>query len=188
MTYLEDSKIISLFYERSEQAIVELSQKYGAAIRKTAANILNSRLDVEECANDTYLGVWNTIPPQHPNPLVSYVCKIARNIAVNRYHANTAEKCNGNYDLVLDELEECLPSGFNVETELEAKELTEAINRFLQTLEKEDRFLFVRRYWYADSVSDLAVLTGINPNRISVRLFRVREKLKTTLLKEGLLP
>ena len=84
--------------------------------------------------------------------------------------------------------EECLPSGFNVETELEAKELTEAINRFLQTLEKEDRFLFVRRYWYADSVSDLAVLTGINPNRISVRLFRVREKLKTTLLKEGLLP
>ena len=134
MTYLEDSKIISLFYERSEQAIVELSQKYGAAIRKTAANILKSRLDVEECANDTYLGVWNTIPPQHPNPLVSYVCKIARNIAVNRYHANTAEKRNGNYDLVLDELEECLPSGFNVETELEAKELTEAINRFLQTL------------------------------------------------------
>ncbi len=188
MTYLEDSKIISLFYERSEQAIVELSQKYGAAIRKTAANILKSRLDVEECANDTYLGVWNTIPPQHPDPLVSYVCKIARNIAVNRYHANTAEKRNGNYDLVLDELEECLPSGFNVETELEAKELTEAINRFLQTLEKEDRFLFVRRYWYADSVSDLAVLTGINPNRISVRLFRVREKLKTTLLKEGLLP
>ena len=173
MTYLEDSKIISLFYERSEQAIVELSQKYGAAIRKTAANILKSRLDVEECANDTYLGVWNTIPPQHPNPLVSYVCKIARNIAVNRYHANTAEKRNGNYDLVLDELEECLPSGFNVETELEAKELTEAINRFLQTLEKEE---------------DLAVLTGINPNRISVRLFRVREKLKTTLLKEGLLP
>ena len=187
MTYLEDSKIISLFYERSEQAIVELSQKYGAAIRKTAANILKSRLDVEECANDTYLGVWNTIPPQHPNPLVSYVCKIARNIAVNRYHANTAEKRNGNYDLVLDELEECLPSGFNVETELEAKELTEAINRFLQTLEKEDRFLFVRRYWYADSVKSVAKQFGFSESKVKSMLMRTRTKLKQKLAEEGLL-
>ena len=187
MTYLEDSKIISLFYERSEQAIVELSQKYGAAIRKTAANILKSRLDVEECANDTYLGVWNTIPPQHPNPLVSYVCKIARNIAVNRYHANTAEKRNGNYDLVLDELEECLPSGFNVETELEAKELTEAINRFLQTLEKEDRFLFVRRYWYADSVKSVAKQFGFSESKVKSMLMRTRTKLKQKLAEEELL-
>ena len=187
MTHLEDSKIISLFYERSEQAIVELNQKYGAAVKRTAANILKNRLDAEECANDTYLGVWNTIPPQNPNPLVSYVCKIARNIAINRYHANHAEKRNSNYDLVLDELEECIPSGFDLETELEAKELTEAINRFLATLEKEDRFLFVRRYWYADSVSDLSAITGSSANRVSVRLFRLREKLRNILKKEGLL-
>ena len=184
---MEDSRIIDLFYERSEQAIAELDQKYGAAVKKTAANILSDRLDVEECVNDTYLVTWNTIPPQRPNPLVSYVCRIARNIAVNRYHANTAEKRNRNYDLVLDELEECIPSGFNLESEYEARELTEAINRFLTTLNGQDRFLFVRRYWYADSVSDLAEMTETSVNRTSVRLFRLREKLKNKLKKEGLL-
>jgi len=184
---LEDSKIIGLFFERSEQALEELNRKYGPAVRKTAANILNDRLDVEECVNDTYLRVWNSIPPQNPNPLVSYVCKIARNLAVNRYHANRAEKRNGNFTLILDEMEECIPSGVNVETEAEAKELAAAINRFLSTLSPEDRLLFVRRYWYADSVTDLAVLTNGSPNRISVRLFRIREKLRKTLVKEGLL-
>ena len=88
---MEDSKIISLFFERSEQAIEALNQKYGAAVKKTAANILDDRLDVEECVNDTYLRVWNNIPPHTPDPLAGYVCKIARNLAVNRYHANRAE-------------------------------------------------------------------------------------------------
>jgi len=184
---LEDSKIIGLFFERSEQALEELNRKYGPAIRKTTANILNDRLDVEECINDTYLKVWNSIPPQRPNPLVSYVCKIAHNLAVNRYHANKAEKRSGNYALILDEMEDCIPSGTNVETEAEAKELAAAINRFLSTLSSEDRFLFVRRYWYADSVTDLAVMTNGSPNRISVRLFRIRERLRKTLVKEGLL-
>ena len=103
---MEDSKIIGLFFERSEQAIEELDSKYGPAVRKTAANILKDRLDVEECVNDTYLNTWNSIPPHIPDPLAAYVCRIARNLAVNRYHANHAEKRNGNYDLVLDEIEE----------------------------------------------------------------------------------
>ena len=184
---MEDSQIIALFYERSEQAIEELDRKYGAAVKKTAARILCDRLDVEECVNDAYLGVWNTIPPQRPQTLASYVCRIVRNLAVNRYHANTAQKRSGGYELVLDELEECIPSGMNVETELEAKELGAAISRFLQGLSKEDRFLFVRRYWYADSVTGLAALTKGSPNRISVRLFRLREKLRHHLMKEGLL-
>lgn len=184
---MEDSRIIDLLFERSEQAIEELDKKYGAAVKKTAANILSDRLDVEECANDTYLGVWNSIPPHRPNPLVSFVCRIARNIAVNRFHANIAEKRGSNYSLVLDELEECIPSGMSVETEIEAKELTEAINRFLSALGREDRFLFVRRYWYADSVADLAAMTDGNANRISVRLFRIREKLMKSLKKEGFL-
>ena len=187
MTRLEDSIIISLFFERSEQAIGELDRKYGAAVRKTAANILNDRLDVEECVNDAYLRVWNSIPPQAPESLAGYVCRIARNLAVNRYHANGAEKRSGNYGLVLDELEECIPSGVSVETEVEAKELGQAINRFLSTLSPEDRFLFVRRCWYADSVSDLAAMTNGSANRVSVRLFRIREKLKRTLMKEGFL-
>ena len=184
---MEDNKIISLFFERSEQAIKELDCKYGSAIKKTAANILNNRQDVEECVNDTYLKTWNSIPPHNPNPLVGYVCRIARNLAINRYHTNNAEKRGGNYDLVLDEMQECIPSGVNIETDYEAKELSAAINRFLSTLDQEDRFLFVRRYWYADSVSDLAAITNGSANRISVRLFRLREKLRNTLLKEGFL-
>ena len=187
MTRLEDSKIISLFFERSEQAIEELNRKYGPAVKKTAANILDDRLDVEECVNDTYLRVWNDIPPHVPNPLAGYVCRIARNLAVNRYHANNAEKRKSNYDLVLDEMEECIPSGVSVETDYEAKELTAAINRFLAALSKEDSFLFVRRYWYADSVADLAAMTNGSANRISVRLFRLREKLRNLLMKEGFL-
>ena len=184
---MEDSKIIGLFFERSEQAVEELNRKYGPAIRKTAANILSDRLDVEECINDTYLRAWNSIPPQNPNPLVSYVCKIARNLALDRYHANSAAKRNGNYDLILDEMEECIPSNLNVETEYDAKELSAAINRFLAGLPRDDRFLFVRRYWYGDSVNDLSVMTAGSTNRISVRLFRLREKLKKTLIKEGFL-
>jgi RNA polymerase sigma-70 factor (ECF subfamily) len=187
VTQLEDSKIISLFFERSEQAVEELDRKYGTAVKKTAANILRDRLDVEECVNDTYLRAWNSIPPQKPNPLVSYVCKIARNLAIDRYHASRAEKRNASFDLVLEEMEECIPSDMNVETEYDVKELTAAINRFLSTLNGEDRFLFVRRYWYGDSIEDLATLTKGNANRISVRLFRIREKLKKSLVKEGLL-
>ncbi len=187
MTRMEDSRIISLFFERSEQAIEELDRKHGPAVKRTAANILQDRLDVEECVSDTYLRTWNSIPPQAPNPLASYVCRIAHNLAIDRYHANRAEKRNGKYDLVLDEMEECIPSGMSVETELEAKELGASINRFLGSLSREDRFLFVRRYWYADPVRDLAAMTHSSPNRISVRLFRLREKLRNTLTKEGLL-
>ena len=187
MTQLEDDKIIRLFLERSEQAIVELDCKYGSAVKKTAGNILNDRLDVEECVNDTYLRVWNSIPPHAPNPLAGYVCRIARNLAINRYHANSAEKRSGNYGMILEEMEECIPSGANIEAEYEAKELTEAINCFLSYLNRDDRFLFVRRYWYADSVTDLAAMTNCSPNRISVRLFRLREKLRYKLKKEGFL-
>ncbi len=164
MTRLEDSKIISLFFERSEQAIEELDLKYGPAVKKTAANILHNRLDVEECVNDTYLRTCNSIPPHAPNPLAAYVCKIARNLAVSRYHANHAEKRGGGYDLILDEMEECIPSGVSLETEYEAKELGCVINRFLSMLSREDRFLFVRRYWYADSVADLAAREAVIQN------------------------
>ena len=182
---MEDRQIIDLFLERSEQALAELERKYGAAVRKTAAQILGDRQDVEECVNDTWLGVWNSIPPQEPDPLISYVCRIARNLAVKRYHANTARKRGGNYALVLDELEECIPSDVDVETELEARELTAAIDRFLAGLSGEDRFLFVRRYFFADPVSELAARTNASPNRTAVRLFRLREKLRKTLIKEG---
>ena len=155
---MEDSEIIALFYERSEQAIAELDRKYGAAVRKTAANILNDRQDEEECVSDTWLGVWNSIPPQDPRPLRAYVCRIARNLAVKRYHANTAQKRSGGYELVLDELAECIPSTVSVEDDYTAKELSAAISRFLDTCSYEDRFCFLRRCWYADSVADIAAI------------------------------
>ncbi len=187
MTHLEDREIISLFFERSEQAIAELERKYGAAVRKTASHILSSRQDVEECANDTWLGVWNAIPPQRPDSLIAFVCKITRNLATWKYHSNTAQKRNGRYDLVLDELEECIPSAVNVETEYEEKELSAAITLFLDTLSYENRFCFLRRYWYADAVSDIAAMTHSSSHRISVRLFRTRERLHRYLKEEGLL-
>ena len=184
---MEDNQILTLFYERSEQAIVELSEKYGVAVRKTAANILQDRQDVEECINDTWLGAWNTIPPQRPNPLAAYVCRIARNLALKKYHNNTAHKRNSSYDLVLDELAECIPASENVEDGFTAKEISAAVSRFLETLEYDDRFALVRRYWFADDVSDIAAMMGRSSHRVSVRLYRTRERLHRYLKKEGLL-
>lgn len=184
---MEDSGIIDLFFERSEQAIEELDKKYGSAVRKTAANILQNTQDAEECANDTWLGVWNSIPPQRPSPLASYVCRIARNLAVSKLRAERAAKRSSGLDLVLDELEDFLPSGEDVARDYEYRELVEGINRFLASLSYDDRFLFVRRYWYADSVRDIAAMTRRKESCVSLRLFRLREKLRKTLQKEGLL-
>ena len=184
---MDDGTIIALFHERSEQAIAELDRKYGAIVKKTAANILNNRNDVEECVNDAYLGVWNSIPPQKPDPLISYVCKITRNLAAKKYHSSTAQKRNGRYDMVLDELSECIPSPADVESDYAAGELSAAISRFLDTIPYEDRFFFVRRYFFADAVSDIAARTGSGDHRISVHLFRTRKKLWKYLKEEGYL-
>ena len=123
---MDDSKIIDLFYARSEQAIMELSTKYGAVCSKVAKNILNNSHDAEECVNDAYLGAWNTIPPQNPNPLLTYICRIVRNLSIMKYHSNTAIKRNSFYDAALDELEDCLASSETVEDKLTAKEPVEA--------------------------------------------------------------
>ena len=149
---LNDSEIIDLFYMRSERAIMELAAKYGNACNKVAKNILNNILDAEECVNDAYLGAWNTIPPQNPNPLLTYICRIVRNLSIKKYHANTSVKRNSFYDAALDELEECVSSSESVEAEISAKELTRQIDYFLDTLDAESRILFVRRYWYALSL------------------------------------
>ena len=184
---MTDTEIIDLFFERSEQAIEELARKHGGAVSAVARNILRSEQDVEECVNDTWLGAWNAIPPHRPSPLRTFVCKIARNLATMRYHANTAEKRNSQYDAALDELEEYLSDGGSVEAAYEAKELAAAINGFMATLSYSDRFLFTRRYWYADPLKDIAKMANTSTNSVTVRLFRIREKLKRYLVKEGLL-
>lgn len=182
---MDDSKIIDLFYARSEQAIMELSTKYGAVCSKVAKNILNNSHDAEECVNDAYLGAWNTIPPQNPNPLLTYICRIVRNLSIMKYHANTAIKRNSFYDAALDELEDCLASSETVEDKLTAKELSDALDQFLDTLVQENRVIFVRRYWYSDSISEIAERLHMSKNNVSVRLSRTRERLKNYLKKEG---
>lgn len=182
---LDDRKIIELFYERSEQAIIELSNKYGPVFSKVAYNILNNKQDAEECVNDAYLGVWKTIPPQNPNPLLSYVCRIVRNLAIKKYHANTAAKRNSFYDVALDELENCFPAFNTIEDEFNVGEVSRSIDRFLEKLDKENRIMFVRRYWYSDSIEDIAELFHTSNHNVSVRLSRTREKLRKHLMKEG---
>ncbi len=182
---MDDSKIIELFYERSEQAIVELSKKYGDTCHKIAFNILKNDLDAQECVNDTYLGAWNNIPPQRPNPLRAYICRIARNIAIKRYHQNTAKKRNSYYDVALDELEDYLSSGASVEDEVSTAELTKMIDDFLDGLDKTNRVMFVRRYWFSESVSEIAALFNMNSHTVTVRLSRTRERLRRYLIERG---
>lgn len=185
MGSLDDSKIIELFFERSEQAIIELSKKYNPVCSKVAFNILNNTQDAEECVNDAYLAAWNTIPPQNPSPLLSYVCRIVRNLAIKKYHKNTAAKRNSIYDVALDELENCFPSSASAEDEFNAVETARIIDDFLATLDWENRIMFVRRYWHSDSIDELAKLFQTSNHNISVRLSRTREKLKKYLIKKG---
>jgi RNA polymerase sigma-70 factor (ECF subfamily) len=184
---LEDTGIIELFYNRSEQAIKELSEKYGAVCQQISKNILNNSQDAEECVNDAYLAAWNTIPPQKPEHLLSYICRIVRNISITKYYSNTAKKRNSYYDTALDELDKCIPSALSVEDEIAARELSRLLNMFLDTIGKESRVIFVWRYWYLESVQDIAERLGTNSNNIYVRLSRIRSKLKKFLKKEGYL-
>ena len=184
---MTDTEIINLFFERSEQAIEELDKKHGSAVARVARNILGNSQDTEECVNDTDLGTWNAIPPHKPSPLRTFVCRIARNLATKKYHSNTADKRNSQYDLALDELEDYLSDSDSVEKAYEAQELKEAINGFIATLSYSDRFIFMRRYWYSDPVQDIAKMAHSTNNSVTVRLFRIREKLRLYLEKEGLL-
>ncbi len=183
---MQDSKIIDLFFERSEQAITELSLKYEKLCKKIAVNILGNEEDSLECINDSYLGVWNTIPPQRPENLKYYLCRIVRNNALKRFHSNTAVKRNSYYDVALQELEECLPDENSIEKELTSAEITRLIDSFLETQKQENRVIFTRRYYYSDSIAEIAVRMNMTENNVSVRLNRIRKSLKKHLEKEGI--
>ena len=182
---MDDKDIIELFFKRKEEAIVELSSKYGSVCTKVASNILNNKQDVEECVNDAYLGAWNTIPPQNPQPLLSYICHIVHNLAIKRYHFNSAAKRNSIYDVALDELENCFPSLSSVEEEINAIEIAKNIDTFLEMLDRENRVLFVRRYWFSDSIEELSKQFRTSKHNVSVRLSRIREKLRKYLIQKG---
>lgn len=182
---MDDNQIIDLFFKRSEQAIIELANKYGRLCNRVSQNILNNPLDSEECINDAYLGIWNSIPPQRPNPLPAYVCRIVRNLSIKKYHSNSAVKRNSNYDIAFEELEDCIPSLNNVDNEYDSKELAKIIDDFLETLSKDNRVMFVRRYWFSDSLAEIAKMFEITEHNAAVRLSRTRDHLKKYLLKRG---
>lgn len=180
---MDDDKIIELFVERSEHGIRELDRKYGIIFHKLSYNILNSRQDAEECVNDAYLGAWNTIPPTKPKPLLSYIAKIVRNISVKRYWAKKAAKRGGLYTVALEEIEDCIADSKTVEDEMEVKELARTIEKFLETMSQENRVIFMRRYWFSDSHKDIAELVGLSEKNVSVRLSRIRQKMKQYLME-----
>ena len=182
---MTDEIIIGLFTARSETAIAETQRLYGRYFYSIAHGIVWNDSDAEEVVNDTYLHAWNTIPPQNPHPLQAYICKIVRNIAISKYHANTAMKRNSHYDVALDELENCLSSADNPETLLQAKELSALLDRFLAQLDVRSRVMFVRRYWYGDSITAIAELFEMRPNSVSVQISRIRGRLQKFLIKEG---
>lgn len=184
---MEDSQIIDLYWQRDETAIHETQQKYGAFCHRIARGILSLREDAEECVSDTWLRAWNAIPPERPLKLRAWLGRITRNLAFNLWQKNRAQKRGGGMDALLSELDDCLPSSQNVAQEVEARELSARISAWLLSQKPEDRILFVRRYWYADSLKELAEARGAVPARLSERLYRMRLSLKSTLEKEGVI-
>lgn len=184
---MTDEQIIELFFGRSEQAISELDGKYGRVLQKLAYNILNDRLDTEECVNDAYFGVWNAIPPERPNPLLTFVCKITRNISLKRYHSKKAIKRNSTYDVAMSEVANYIMSPNNVEAEIEAKELARIIESFLETLSVENRVIFMRRYWFSDTYNDIAKRVGVTEKTVSMRLTRIRKQMREYLVAREVL-
>lgn len=182
---MDDSGIIELFFERSEKAIAELSRKYGGIIKKLAENILRDKQHAEDCVNDTYFDVWNAIPPQRPNSLKAFICRIARNISLDRYRYNSSQKRCA-YEICLDELAECVSSNETAESLFESKELTRLIEEYLDTLDKTNRLIFVRRYWYVDPIKDIADAVCLSGGAVRTRLARLREKLKEFLEERGI--
>lgn len=183
---MNDESIIKLYWNREETAIEETDKKYGKLCKRIAFNIVNNMCDVEECIDDSYLTVWNSIPYDRPKHFSAYICRIVRNLSLKRLEYNTAAKRRPDLMVSFDELEGCLTSGQNPEDYVDAKQLGKAISSFLSSQNERSRNIFIRRYWYFDSIKDISEDYGIKEERISVILFRMRKKLRNHLEKEGL--
>lgn len=181
---LDDKQIVELYWQRSELAIVETDRAYGRYFLYIAYQILRDDRDSEEVVNDTYLKAWDTMPPERPNPLKAFLGRITRQLSINRLEKRTAEKRGGgDYDLALEELQECIADNTSDIGDLTA--LQDALNRFLLTLPTETRRIFLKRYWYMSSIADIARDLGISQSKVKMQLLRTREKLKAHLIEEG---
>lgn len=183
---MEDKKIIDLYWNRDEEAIKETSAKYGRLCAYIANNILASHEDSEECVNDTYLALWNSIPEKRPNRFSVFVSKIARNLALKKYEYISAAKRNPAAVITLDELNDCVSGTDNVESEIEMKYISNAITNFLWNQTDEKRNIFIRRYWYFDSIESICKYTGFSQSKVKSMLYELRRKLKKQLEREGI--
>lgn len=184
---MEDQGIIALFFKRSEQAIEETDKKYGGYCYSIAYNILSNREDSEESVSDTYMAAWNTIPPQSPCLLSTFLGKITRYISIDRWRKRSAKRRGGGEILLtLDELDECVAAG-SVEAEFSKKELTRILNDFLSSLSETERNIFLCRYWYMDSIQTIADLSGFSQSKVASMLHRLRGRLRKVLDQEGYL-
>ncbi len=186
---MDDKEIVKLYFSRDTTAIDETSKKYGNMCLRLSNSILEDLADCEECVNDTYLVLWDTIPPQNPVSFKAYICKIVRNISFNKRRYNEASKRNSAYDLALEELENSFNFGSknSPENEMEAREIADMINRFLGQLTKEKRILFVLRYFYLYDIREIAERFNTSEQNISTKLYRLRQSLKKHLESEGII-
>ncbi|MCQ2482676.1 MAG: RNA polymerase sigma factor [Clostridia bacterium] len=191
---MEDSMIVTLYWNRDENAITETQIKYERYLTTVALNILNNLEDSTECVNDTYLGAWNSIPPQRPSALSAYLAKITRRISIDRYrYKNAGRRAGSNYDSSLEELSETVGDSVEVKAEEttnpvsdgEEKLRHDLIMKFIASLSDDSRKLFIGRYFYMDSVKDCAAYLNISEAKAKTTLFRMRQDLKSFLAKEG---
>ena len=182
---MEDAAIVKLYWDRDQRAITASDEKYGGLCRSLSHNILASREDAEECVNDTWHRAWDTMPPQRPGCLRAYLCRIARGLSIDRWRARRAEKRGCGLESLVLELEDCVPAAPSAEEAWEARETAAAVDRWLDALPREDRWLFLRRYWYGERVDELAARLGHTPNAAAQRLRRLRAGLRRALEQEG---
>lgn len=185
---MEDNEIVDLYWERSGYAIDETAKKYGSVLNGMSYRMTGSREDTEECVNDTYLAAWNRMPTDRPELLGAYLLKIVRNISISRFRKNSAERRGGGRLTELtDELCQCIPdSSGDVFTEFESGRLRDVLNRFVSSLDAEKRSVFLRRYFFSDSISEISARVGISEAKVKTMLFRLRAALKKVLSEEGL--
>lgn len=182
---MEDAAIVALYWSRDEAAIAETQRKYGSYCQAIAQNILSSREDAEECVSDTWNAAWNAMPPQRPGSLSAFLGRIVRNLSISRWRRDRAQKRYAGLEVLLSELEDCLPAPQGVEDAVDGRELTRRVERWLEGLDREDRAVFLWRYWHGREVKALAKDWGVAPNRMAKRLQRLRKDLKRELEQEG---
>ena len=183
---MNDREIIDLYFARSDAAISETMGKYGRMLRSIAYGILRNAADSEECENDTYLAAWNRIPPLRPKMFSAFLGRITRNLAINRYRYYTADKRNRAFEVALDELGEILPGGEAADANCDATAVTECIAKYLTSRSRAKRIVFVRRYWYCDSVNQIAQDCGFSESKVKSMLMRMRRELRAELERSGI--